>query len=53
MDALAKVPGLGRPTLVNFSENDNKLRFTLQVDITASALGGRFSTAGTTRSGTN
>ncbi len=53
MDALSKVPGLGLPTLVNFSENDSKLRFTVQVSITASALGGRFSPAGTSTSGTN
>jgi Tfp pilus assembly protein PilN len=53
MDALAQIPGLGRPTLVNFSENDNKLRFTVQVNIAASALGGRYTLPGTTRSGTN
>jgi Tfp pilus assembly protein PilN len=42
VDALAKVQGLGNPMLESVNENGKAVTFTLRVDITAAALGGRY-----------
>jgi hypothetical protein len=50
MDALAKVPGLADPLTSQVASEDGTLHFTMQMDITSAAPGGRFakktSTAG-------
>jgi Tfp pilus assembly protein PilN len=43
LDALGKVKGLGNPILGGATLHDGKLQFNLQLDLTAAALGGRFS----------
>ncbi|GII04162.1 hypothetical protein Pta02_61700 [Planobispora takensis] len=43
VDALGKVTGLGNPLLTDAHEMDPGVDFTVHVDITGSALGGRFS----------
>ena len=42
IDALAKVKGLADPLLGDAVNRDGRVRFTLRVDIVASALGGRY-----------
>lgn len=42
VDELAAVKGLASPYLTSASEVEKKVQFSLQVDITAAALGGRF-----------
>ncbi|GAA1794542.1 hypothetical protein HC028_22310 [Planosporangium flavigriseum] len=44
IDALAKVQGLGNPMLERVSEEGKAASFTLRVDITGLALGGRYTT---------
>jgi Tfp pilus assembly protein PilN len=45
VDALAKVPHLANPMLGGATLQDGAVHFTVQVDVTASALGGRYSAA--------
>jgi hypothetical protein len=42
VDALAKVKVLTNPYLTSAAEVEKKVQFSLQIDITADALGGRF-----------
>jgi Tfp pilus assembly protein PilN len=42
VDALTAVKGLANPYLTSASEVEKKVQFSLQIDITAGALGGRF-----------
>jgi Tfp pilus assembly protein PilN len=46
VDALGKVPGLGNPLLGDATLQNGALQFTVRVDITASALGGRYTASG-------
>jgi Tfp pilus assembly protein PilN len=46
VDALAKVNGLANPYLGDATVQDNKLGFTVKLDITEAALGGRFTKTG-------
>lgn len=46
VDALGKVPGLGNPLLGDATLQNGALQFTVRVDITASALGGRYAASG-------
>lgn len=48
VDALAEVRGLGNPLLGDATQQDGEVRFTVRLDITESALGGRY----TPKSGT-
>lgn len=48
VDALAGLPGLGNPLLADMVTQDGELHFTVRVEITRAALGGRY----TTRAGT-
>jgi Tfp pilus assembly protein PilN len=45
VDALGKIKGLGDPLLGGVTAQDGQLHFTVEVDITSSALGGRYSAA--------
>jgi Tfp pilus assembly protein PilN len=45
VDALAKVPGLGNPLLGDATLQNGELHFTVRLDITKSALGGRYTSA--------
>jgi Tfp pilus assembly protein PilN len=42
LDALAKASGLANPSLANVTEQDQAYEFTLRLDVTASALSGRY-----------
>jgi Tfp pilus assembly protein PilN len=42
VDALSKVKGLGNPLLNSANEKDGQVTFSVQLDITKTALGGRF-----------
>ncbi|HEX8627441.1 MAG TPA: PilN domain-containing protein [Catenuloplanes sp.] len=42
LEALAAVPGLANPLLASATDEDNGVQFSMRVDITAAALGGRF-----------
>lgn len=44
VDALVRVKGLANPLLSDASQQEAGLQFTVQVDITQAALGGRYST---------
>ena len=50
-DALAKIPGLGNPLLGSVNLEDGALRFTVRLEITSSALGGRYTSTGDNGSG--
>lgn len=51
LDALGKTAGLGNPTLDGVIAQDDGLHFTLRLDITTSALGGRYTDQGGNGSG--
>jgi Tfp pilus assembly protein PilN len=51
VDALGKVPGVASPLLSGANEDNNQVTFTIGMDITKSALGGRFATASPSASG--
>jgi hypothetical protein len=53
VDALGKIKGLGNPLLGGVTRQDGRLHFTVQVDITSSALGGRYPGGGGTGPGGN
>jgi Tfp pilus assembly protein PilN len=53
VDALAKVKGLANPLLGDATIQDGKLTFTVKVDITEAALGGRFAAKSSKGSGDN
>lgn len=44
VDAVGNLRGLGNPLLGDVSTQEGKLRFTVKLDITRAALGGRFTT---------
>jgi Tfp pilus assembly protein PilN len=46
VDALARLAGLGNPVLSGVTWADNTLQFTANLDITASMLGGRYTSKG-------
>jgi hypothetical protein len=48
LDDLATVPGLASPLLTNVTLQDEDQHYTAHVDITAAALGGRYSAKATT-----
>jgi Tfp pilus assembly protein PilN len=45
LDALGKIKGLGNPLLDGATVQDGKLQFSVRLDITSGALGGRFPAA--------
>jgi len=52
VDKLGGIAQLANPYLTNVTAEGKGVQFTLQVDITAQALGGRFTTdSGTTKGG--
>jgi Tfp pilus assembly protein PilN len=51
VDALGKVPGLANPFLGSASEEEDGVKFTVRVDITGAALGGRYTTKTTDKAG--
>jgi Tfp pilus assembly protein PilN len=51
VDALAKVPGLGSPLLGGATMQDGALQFTVRLDITDAALGGRYTSTANTGPG--
>jgi Tfp pilus assembly protein PilN len=51
VDALAKVQGLADPLLGEVVSENGKLQFTVQLDITSAAPGGRFATKPSTTTG--
>jgi hypothetical protein len=51
VDALAKAPGLANPLLTDMSLLNGVLAFTIRLDITQSALGGRYTPASPSPSG--
>jgi Tfp pilus assembly protein PilN len=53
VDALAKIKGLGNPLLGDVTLKEGKLKFTVQLDLTSGALGGRYSAAGGAAPGGN
>ncbi|MGI5169963.1 PilN domain-containing protein [Spirillospora sp. CA-253888] len=46
LDALAEVRGVAAPDLTDATRQDGKVRFTLRLDLTSAALGGRHSRTG-------
>jgi hypothetical protein len=42
IDALAKVTGLANPVLTDATQDDRGVQFSVQIDITGAALGGRY-----------
>jgi hypothetical protein len=51
VDALGTIPGLANPFLTNANEDDGVTLFTVRVDVTSAALGGRYSTKATEKAG--
>jgi Tfp pilus assembly protein PilN len=51
VDALAELRGLGNPLLGDVTQQDGAVRFTVRLDITGSALGGRYTAKSATGTG--
>jgi hypothetical protein len=51
VDALAKIPGLANPALGNATTQNGRVSFTVQLDITRLALGGRYTPEGGNQAG--
>ncbi len=52
-DTLATIPGLGNPLIGSANVEDGALRFTVRLDVTSVALGGRYTSTGDKASGGN